>query len=260
VSKIKAETADAREGTAGQRKAAARERRLRQQHQQTYMVIGVIVAVVAIAVVIVGWASQPLEITIPTSFSHYEGLPVSTTSGGFYRLGAEDAPVLIEDLSSFTCPHCTEMHKTLTRLIDPYIRDGTVAVVFVPLASSQLAALGAQAAICAGEQGKFWQMQDVLFSWVENGNIPYNQRHVEAAAGRLGLDVDALSACLNAPETIDVLQRAGEEAVARGVSGTPALFFNGERPNCGNVNNPLCEGDLPYDIIVQNIEQHLAGR
>lgn len=257
----KEKTSDIKSGTAGQRKAAAKARRQQQKKQQTTILIGVIVVVVVVAVAVIAYINQPVEIDMPAAFGDYTAVPVSVTEQGYFRLGDPDAPVQMEEFSNFRCVHCGELHKTLKgRLIDSYIKDGTLSVVYVPLVNDSVSMLGAQAALCAGQQDpiKFWEMHDVLFSWLDAG-FTFGQGHVSAAAERLGLDTGAFGACLGNEAVRNVLQAAIDEANLRGVEGTPAIFFNGERPTCGG-GDSKCEGNLPYELIAQNIEQRLAGR
>lgn len=248
---------DVRDGTAGQRRAAARAERLRKKRRQTYYITGVIVVAVAVVLVMVVWASRPLNTTVP-DVGHYADLPVSVTEDGLYHLGAADAPVLMKEFSSFACSACAAFHDTVIDLIDPYIKDGTLAVEFAPIPNSEVAYLAASASLCAGQQDpiKFWEMHDVLFAW---RGQQYNIRHVEDAAKQLGLDAGDLRDCVNANETTDLLQAVGDEAALRSIGGTPAAFFNGQRPNCGDPANPNCEGNLPYSIVEQNIQQQLAN-
>ncbi|GAB4462897.1 MAG: hypothetical protein Kow00120_29560 [Anaerolineae bacterium] len=257
------DNAEPRKGTAGQRKAAARQRRERQKRQQTYVIAGVMVVVVALVIVFIAYSSRPVEITMPADLAQFEGVEAGVTDAGFFRLGSADAPVVMDDFSNFTCSHCADFHgSTLRRLIDGQIAEGTLSVVFYPVVTGeQQSLLGAQAAVCAGQQDPklFWEMGDVLFMWLRTANYPYYQGHVEEAARRLGLDMGAFGSCMGAQETMDLLRAAADEATLREVAGTPAFFFNGARPVCGGAD-PKCEGNLPYELVVQNIDRHLAGR
>lgn len=230
----------------------------RKKRRQTYAILGAMVVVVALAIAAIALSNQPSAdpVAVAESESAYAGLPVAATEDGLYRLGDPDAPVLLEVFSSFTCPHCAHFHETIHELLDPYVQDGTLAVVAYLLGNSQRAALGTQASLCAGQQepARFWEMSDLMFSWL---NQAYGRPNIEEAAKTMGLDVGALTACMDSPETAAIMQGVYEEAMARQVWGTPATFFNGARPDCG-VPGDTCEGNLPYGMVVQNIERHLA--
>ncbi|MBN1284105.1 MAG: thioredoxin domain-containing protein [Anaerolineae bacterium] len=254
----KKNTQPAQKATAGQRKAAARAERARRKRQQNLFFIAVIIVVVAVVIILLAWSNRPVAIAeIPLTTGQYAGLPASPTETGLYRLGSPDAPVTMEVFSSYTCTHCASLHaETLPRLMN-YVKDGTLSIVLYPLANSEKASWGTRAAVCAGQQDpvKFWEMSDIGYAWIGDA---YGQRHLETAAGELGLDVGALSSCMTSDATTAILQGIHDESNARAVYGTPALFFNGERPTGCNDSEGKCEGNLPYELIVQNIEAQLA--
>ncbi len=194
-------------------------------------------------------------------FSHYDGIEQGFTDEGFPRLGDPDAPVILEEFSSFTCPHCNNFSQTLHRLIEPYIRTGELAVVFIPITAEGYSSYAPSlAAMCAGEQGMFWQMHDVIFWGARQyGQTAFGTTVLRRWAESMGLDMAAFDECLESDEVADLMRRAIDIAVGREVRGTPALFFNGERPDCGDIqaSNPTCEGNLPYEMVVQNIEDRL---
>ena len=235
--------------------------RAQKKRRQTYAILGATAVVVVLAMAGIAVSHQrEIESAVAVTGSGadegpYTSLSVSATGDGLYRLGSPDAPVLLEVVSSFTCPHCAHFHQTIHGLIDPYVKDGTLAVIAYPLGNSSRAALGTAAAICAGQQepAKFWEMSDLMFSWI---NQAYDRPNIEEAADAMGLDVAALAACMDSPETAAIMQSIYDEAMARQVWGTPATFFNGERPDCG-IPGDTCEGNLPFDMVVQNIERHL---
>lgn len=230
------------------------------KRRQTYTAIGVMVAAVLLVIAAIAVSNQPLAGPVADAEDDgaYAGLTVTVTEDGLYRLGSPDAAVVLEVFSSFACPHCVHFHETIHELIDPYVQDGTLAVTAYMLANSQRAALGTAASICAGQQDpiKFWQMCDLVYSWIAE---PYDQARIEEAASAMGLNVDALRTCMESEETHEILQGIFDTAMARSVRGTPATFFNGARPDCGRPGD-LCEGSLPYDMVVQNIEQHLGAQ
>lgn len=252
------DTQSMKDGTAGQRKAAARAERQRRKRQQNIFFIGVIVVVVLTIILLIVWANRPVEIaTIPVTVNQYADLPASVTADGVYRLGNPDAPVVMETFSSFTCGHCADLHEEIVPLLIDQVREGQLSLVIYPLANSEMSNWASRAAICAGQQNpiKFWEVTEIGFAWY--GEI-YGQRHMETAAAEIGLVTDQFSPCMTSSETSEILQGVRDEASERGVSGTPAIFFNGERPECGDPESN-CEGNLPLPIIEQNIQYHLAN-
>lgn len=173
----------------------------------------------------------PLDAPVPDDVgARYAGLERGVTEQGFPRLGHADAPVLIEDFSSYACTHCAGFFEDeLPHLIDA-IEAGRVRFVLIPLPFGRGAPTAARAALCAGEQGRFWEMNDTLYSW--HGRFvgsTYHARRVNMGAEALGLDMDAYEACMDGDAVQQVIERARNEFDRRGLRGTPSLFANGER-------------------------------
>ena len=89
---------------------------------------------------------------------------------------------------------------------------------------------GALAAQCAGEQGKFWEMHDQLFTnhqWAQTGKNPRSLFRDFAQAA--GLDLDKYDACMDGQRYAARIQASVQEGEARNVGGTPTFFVNGKR-------------------------------
>ena len=196
---------------------------------RTWQVILLIVALAGIAGAVY-YLLVPLDAPIPDDAGQLvAGLEQATTTEGYPRLGNPDAPILIEDFSSYACPHCADFHEEIFPDLVDKIAAGQVQFVFIPVSHiGSGAGDAAQAALCAGEQGRFWTMHDVLFSWNKPsvGSL-YGERRLKKGAENLGLDTDAFAACLDGDR--DVLEAARREFTLRGLQGTPAFFINGQR-------------------------------
>ena len=82
----------------------------------------------------------------------------------------------------------------------------------------------AQAAYCAGDQGKFFEMHDIMF---ENYGAGYSVRRLEAMAEAIGLDVDQFSDCLKGEDYLEMVREDYFIAVEAGIRGTPSFVVNG---------------------------------
>ena len=173
----------------------------------------------------------PLDAPVPDEVgARYAGLARGVTEQGFPRLGRADAPLLIEDFSSYACAHCAAFFEDeLPGLLDA-IDAGRAQFVLIPVPFGRGAPTATRAALCAGEQGMFWEMNDTLFSWHGRfaGSI-YHARRVNMGAEALGLDTGAFEACMAGDAVQQVVDRARSEFDRRGLRGTPSLFANGER-------------------------------
>ncbi|MBZ0285910.1 MAG: DsbA family protein [Anaerolineae bacterium] len=234
-----------------------REQQRKRQRQMT-IVIGLVVVAVAAAVLLF-FISQPAEAPIPeVSAARYEGLPQSTTEEGFPKVGSDDAPVKVVEYSSFDCSHCREFHETVMTSIMDRVRAGEVQFTFIPVYGTGGIANGqgaAQAAVCAGQQGKFWEMQDALFTWQGlYANTAFSANRLSTGAGNLGLDVSQWSQCVTSTFATDVVTAAVDAGQLQNIPGTPAVFVNGtivQTPDLASVNTAIDQalvGQAPAQI------------
>lgn len=166
----------------------------------------------------------------------YSDLPDKILLREFSTLGSDTAKVAIIEFSDYECPYCAK-HAAETL---PEIRRSLVEVGLVkydiqdfPLSIHPKALGAAVAANCAGLQGKYWEMHDLLnanFSGLDPGLY-------SNAAGRLGLDSDAFESCRNDPVQQEAVNAGALYAQSLGVSGTPSFFI-------GRIN-----GDEITDVI-----------
>jgi protein-disulfide isomerase len=215
-----------------QRQAARKQQAQRQQQ----MILAVLAFVLLAGVLLIVFLqTRPVEAIIPeTALTHYDGLAsnnlVGTTPEGFPYMGAANAPVLIEEVSSFSCPFCKAYHdNTTVNLIDE-IKAGRAKFVYIPVTSiGDFDVQGlTEAAMCAAQQNKFWEMHDVLFSWQDRYAAGGNDsRRLTSAASQLGMDVGQFSSCLGSQTVKDVINKGEETARTRGITGTPTIFLDG---------------------------------
>ena len=196
--------------------------------------IWLLVVVFALVIVLgvgAAYLMLPLNAPLPDDVgARYEGLERGFTEQGFPRLGSASVPLLIEDFSSYACIHCARFFEDeFPGLLDA-IADGRAQFVLIPVTFGRGAPTATRAALCAGEQGRFWEMNDTLFSW--QGRFvgsTFHARRVRLGAEALGLDVDAFETCMDGDAVEQVIERARSEYDRRGLRGTPSLFANGER-------------------------------
>jgi protein-disulfide isomerase len=112
----------------------------------------------------------------------------------------------------------------------------------MPLPFHEHAMLAARAAHCAGEQGKFWEMHDSLFTDRPEDIGPgpggrdrsLAQEAIDERAKALGLDTAKLDACMASTRFDDVIQRASDDAAKMNIDGTPTFVIGRIGPN-GNM-------------------------
>ena len=148
-------------------------------------------------------------------------VPVSATD---HALGPEHAPVVVVEYGDFQCPLCKQAAPTVIMLLGRFTNRVRVVFRHFPLEEAHpQALLAAEAAESAGEQGKFWEMHDLLFA---------NQEHLEAKhlysyAGRLGLDMARFTAELDDHVYLQRVREHQQGGRRSQVRGTPGFFVNG---------------------------------
>ena len=138
--------------------------------------------------------------------------------------GNPKAKVMIVEFSDFQCPYCGQVEGTLKSVLAKH--EGVVALAFrdYPLSQIHPMALGAaEAARCAGEQGKFWEYHDLLFG--DQAGLDHNG--LIAKAAKLQLDAKQFDACVSSEKYKAAIQQDNQEGVRAGVNGTPGFFING---------------------------------
>jgi len=138
--------------------------------------------------------------------------------------GNPEALVTIVVVSDFQCPFCARVNQTIDQLMQgKYGKDLRVVFYHNPLIFHNRAEPAAVAAEAAGQQGKFWQMHDILFAHRRN----LTDANFEKWAGEIGLDIAEFKADLKEPALLKKVKTQQATAVKLGAKGTPAFFING---------------------------------
>ncbi len=141
-----------------------------------------------------------------------------------HSLGPEHAPVVIVEYGDFECPSCKNAAPAVKMLLENY--DQKVRFVFrhFPLEDPHPHALAAaEAAECAGEQGKFWEMHDLLFA----NQTHLMPKHLHGYADRLGLDMAQFTAEMDDHVYLQRIREHVDGGKRSHVRGTPGFFVNG---------------------------------
>lgn len=138
--------------------------------------------------------------------------------------GPAEAPVTIMTFSDYQCPYCIRSEPVLAEVLARYPEEVRLIHRHFPLDSIHPQARpAAEAAMCADEQGRFWDFHDEIFA--RGGRLEADSF---AEIGReLELDLVALGACMDERRYRDFVQADFEAGEAAGVTGTPAFFVNG---------------------------------
>jgi protein-disulfide isomerase len=158
--------------------------------------------------------------------------------------GAADALVTIVEFSDFQCPFCGRVNPSLERLMKEYPDKIRLYFKHYPLSFHQDAPLASQAALAAGEQGKFWQMHDKLFASQQALKRPDLERYAQ----ELGLDVNRFKQSLDSGKHKARVDSDTALGSSVGVTGTPAFFINGRS----------LVGAQPFEKFKEVVDEEIA--
>jgi len=239
------------------------QEQLRKEHlRSSILIIGLVAAGIGLIVITVVNTTAnhtpstvdqlPFKmVTLSTIYARANGL----------HLGNPAAPVKMDVWQDFQCPICTYYTENFEpRVISNYVETGKVYYTyhFLPIIelnsnpSTRESHQAANAALCANEQGHFWDYHNLLFAnWIGENVGGFSDTRLVVFARALNLNLNKFNQCFQSSRyeaQIDQDLAAGQ---AQGAQGTPSIYLNGTL---------LTPGYLPtYDQLTQAIDAALAG-
>lgn len=172
-------------------------------------------------------------------------------------MGDPKAPLTMVEFSDYQCPFCRRFSiATLPRIRKEYIETGKLRYVFrdFPITSIHPLAVGAaSAAHCAAEQGKYWDMHDLIFQ--KSREIKPAQ--LKGHAKTIGLDDAKFSECFDSKRYLRQIATDIRDGQRAGVSGTPT-FFLGPTKNGKTFTGAALRGAQPYAVFKRTLDAALA--
>lgn len=165
-------------------------------------------------------------------------------------IGDKDAPVTLVEFGDYQCTFCTKFFKeTESALIEKYVKTGKLKIVFRDLViNGRESQNAAEAAQCAGEQGRYWQYHDKLFTERRGYNVGvFVKDNLKKFAGDLGLNEEQFSRCYDSGKFRPEIADDGRDASRFGARGTPNFFLNGRQ----------LVGAQPLNVFESLIDQEL---
>ncbi|MDQ6738014.1 MAG: DsbA family protein [Gemmatimonadota bacterium] len=178
-----------------------------------------------------------------------------------YEMGNPKAPVVIEEFADFECPVC----GSFATVTEPDVRKNIVDAGLAyykyydfPLPMHHNTVTASNAAACADEQGKFWQMHDQLFAgqdaWGLNpdgaSQVTDNPVSIfEGYAKSLGMNSSQFNQCLESKKYQSRVNANAAEGFRRNVNQTPTFFINGK----------MFAGSIPYDVLRKAVDDAAAA-
>lgn len=175
--------------------------------------------------------------------------------------GDKNAKLTLIEFSDYQCPFCARhARETLPQIERDYINTGKIKYVFrdFPLEAIHKEAFkAAEAAHCAGEQGKYWEMHDRLFANQQALDLNGLSRHAQA----LALDLQTVQQCLRSGRHAANVRKDISNGLKAGVRGTPTFFLGLTEPNNPNLKAlRMIRGAQPYTIFKGAIDSLLSSQ
>lgn len=177
--------------------------------------------------------------------------------GNDYATGSKNAPVTIVEYTDYQCPFCNRFHVGIYPEIKKnFIDTGMVRFIKRDLAldSHPHALKSAQASRCAGDQGKFWEMHDLLS---ENPNTLGPESYAKYARD-LGLDAESFKTCADGDKYLAEIRGSGQGANAIGITGTPSFVIGTVKGD--TLDGIKIVGAQPYPVFERAIKDFLAAQ
>ncbi len=225
------------------RRAERRRQQETTRRNQRLALIGLVVVAAIVIVILLIRQGPAVSTTGPVVLPTPLDLPMVNGTA----IGDPNAPVRIDEYSDYQCPYCRQFQETtLPLLAANEIADGTVYFVYHPFSFiGQESQDAANAALCARDQGKFWEYSETVFANQAGENVgTFSQARLTDFAQALDLDMATFSSCLSQDQHKAEVNQGYAEGVGAGVQSTPSFTINGT----------LVTGALPYDQFQARIQ------
>ncbi len=175
---------------------------------------------------------------------------------GELALGRSDAPLTMVEFTDYQCPYCRRFQAEVwPQLKRDYIDTGKLRYLArdLPLEIHSAAAPAAEAAHCAGEQGRFWEMHAALLA----GAMDFATGGIARRARALELDMTRFGECVARRKYAELIAAHAREADAAGIDGTPGFVVG--RASGAALDGLRVEGALPYGEFARLLDELLAA-
>ncbi|MCB0118635.1 MAG: DsbA family protein [Anaerolineales bacterium] len=236
-------------------KRQMRREQVRKKEQRSRLIAILLISLGALflAFLIIYPSMKPVgDITAPVSHNR--------PNADFNTAGDPNAPITVTEFSDFQCPYCRIFFENTEELLmEKYVANGTVYFVYKTVGEfiGPESKAAAEAAYCAGDQGKFWEMHDIIFANQTGENVgAYETRRLNAFADELGLDRGEYDDCFNSGKYSDLADQDAKDATAAGIQATPSFLITYEVN--GETQTRLVQGAQTIDVFSQEIDAALA--
>lgn len=215
---------------------------------QWWIVIGVVVVALVVGIVVQTSRSKTenAKVVVP---KHQLGPNDSEIEG------SSSAPVLIQEYADFQCPSCKQFHDIFGSTVEDLVQQDKIryAYTYFPFIGEE-SYRAASAAVCAGDEDKFFPYQDVLYTnqAAENSGFLTTDQLVDfgRAAGISGKAFDRFEECVRSNKYDGFVRQSAENASKRGVNSTPTLFITGPNGNTTEMTREQLQNPAAFQQAV----------
>jgi protein-disulfide isomerase len=189
------------------------------------------ILVIVIAIALAASAAAYLSRGSDAKSNPSEAAGSAPPPGGGRIQGPTNAPVTLVEFADYQCPMCKHYSPMIAELLKRYPEKVRFEFHYYPLIQIHRYAMSAAlAAEAAGEQGKYWEMHDILFDYQERwANSNNAESEFLTYAVQLGLNSNKFMQDMRAPDIQSRILQDVTRANAAKVQGTPTIFVNGQR-------------------------------
>jgi protein-disulfide isomerase len=164
------------------------------------------------------------------------------------EMGDPNAPVTLIEYFDYQCGHCYSFYLYKEDLLlNQYVAEGKVYYIQRPFSSYPDSVNAAEAAYCAADQNKYWEMRNAIF---DNYTMGYSTSSLITIAGMIDLDTALFEECLTNHKYTDQIAQDLAEGRAAGVTGTPSFVVNGQ---------VVVVGDQEWSVFQQALDAAIAA-
>ncbi|MBC7795572.1 MAG: thioredoxin domain-containing protein [Pyrinomonadaceae bacterium] len=186
----------------------------------------------------------------PVATPDYANAPAGATPAR--SKGNPNAVVYLEEFGDYECPSCAYIQPTLKEIQTVYGDKVKLTFRNYPLPIHPKARDAAQAAEAAGQQGKFWEMYDMIYDKQNSWKIlPEHKKEYSLYARNLGLNVEKFETDRDSDEVKRRIEADKKRADYLAIRATPTLFFNGRM---------LSQQEMQLAKLRELIDAALAGK
>jgi protein-disulfide isomerase len=219
--------------------------------KQWWIVIGVFVAALAIGIIVQSSRSK-------SENAHLVAPKHALGPNGSEIEGATSAPVTVQEYADFQCPSCKAFHDSMSSTVDKLVKDGKIrfAYTYFPFIGEE-SVRAAAAAVCAGDQRKFFPYSNILYTEQRSENSGFLTSDQLVAfgkdAGITGSAFDTFEKCVRANTYDGFVRRSAENGSKRGIHQTPTLLVTGPSAKTFELGDQQLASSVAFEQAIADV-------